>query len=800
MSRSSPFSQALLCTLCQLCALVPAGCGPGDAFSAQWGDVEVGVDAKALRLSMQSHGRTLADLDLSQVAFGQGETFYEMQFGMFRLDEVQPPAFVYPDGMKLTEAPAEGPVEFTLSRGEQPFATGRLSWVADGHLQLAITPTEGGYNRASVALDCGASDHFAGLGAHTHDVDFRGQVVPVFVSEQGVGKRDDNQYPQPLWYIQGRRHTTHVAIPAMVSSRGSALALETHAYSEFDLCSTEEDRIRLESHEPVLNLHLFDGPTPLAAVDRLTRFTGRPRVPAPWAFAPWNDAIFSSANVREFAEFLRAEQIPTSAIWSEDWRGGADSGDLYRLHEDWRLDRDFYPDYEDMVRDLEALGIAHQVYFNTFLTQTGDVFAEADAGGYAIAAKTGGTFLFDGVDANFSPTGLVDLTNPAAVTWMKSFLEGALDLGARGWMADFAEWMPIEGVKLASGEDPALVHNLYPVLWAQLNDEVVRARGLENEVSIYHRSAGLFSQGYTQILWAGDQRTDFQTDDGLPTVIPMGLGAGAVGFPYYAHDIAGYQSSTNPTVTKELFFRWTELGALSPVMRTHHGTHARLNWNLRSDEESTAHFKRYAELHIRLYPYLRGLALRARDEGRPLWLAMGLLYPEDETAWPILDQFFLGDALLVAPVVTAGATSRRVYVPAGRFAPWRSEGPAIEGPATAEVAAPLGEIPVFLRAGGIVPLTDAPAQTLLPGKPGIPGLESVEGDRVVYVGLGAAGAFTEESGASYELAGTGTALTGLAREADGAVLFSGNGTLAGEDFSLSFRGHPENRTYRIFFR
>ena len=212
--------------------------------------------------------------------------------------------------------------------------------------------------------------------------------------------------------------------------------------------------------------------------------------------------------------------------------------------------------------------------------------------------------------------------------------EQALALGSMGWMADFAEWMPIENVALASGEDPAVVHNEYPVLWAKLNDEVMKEYdGDPNGAVAFHRSGHLYSQRYVQVMWAGDQRTSFDDDDGLPTIVPLGLGLAATGFFFYAHDVAGYQSSTNDPASKGLFFRWTELGAFSPVMRTHHGTHARFNWNLRSDEESTQHWKRYASLHIRLYPYLRSLALDAVTAGRPLWIPMGLLYPDDEELW-----------------------------------------------------------------------------------------------------------------------------------------------------------------------
>lgn len=741
-------------------------------------------------------GTELLALPALEMAARSGEAIYEMEFGMFNIEDLTGEPWTSPTALRLLPPTAEE-VGFELDADGAPsWTTGAVRAEGDGHLLFEVQSPG---NRVQLSFQCADTDHFAGLGGHTHDVDFRGQRVPLWVSEQGVGKTDTNELPQ-VWQVTGRRHTTHTPVPAMVTSRGTAIVLESYAYAIFDLCATDEDRVVIEVWDPnSVRLHLFDGPTPLEAVARMTEFVGRPRMPPAWTFAPWNDAIFGEDEVRAFAQFLRDNLVPSSAIWSEDWRGGNDSGDLYRLEPDWNLDREFYPTFEDMAADFVATGIAPQVYFNTFLTNSGDVFDEVTDNGWAIHHQNGDVYLFAGVDASFSPTGLLDLTNDDAIEYMRGELEDALELGARGWMADYAEWMPVQAAVLADGRDPALVHNEYPVLWAKLNHEVTTSTEHPEGAVAFHRSAHLFSQKYTTVMWAGDQRTSFQEDDGLPTIVPMGLGLSSVGFPFYAHDVAGYQSSTNDPVTKELFFRWTELGAFTPVMRTHHGTHARFNHNLQSDAESTEHWKRYASLHIRLFPYLRSLANDAVFSGKPIWIPLGLAFPDDEQGWPLLDEFLFGEGVLVAPVVTEGATSRDVYFPEGRWAPMLTEGDAVTGPVTETIAAPLGEIPVYLRAGGIVPLTANTPMTLMEGKD-VPGLESTEGDRVVYVGLGGQGVFSEDSGALYNLAGEGTSLGDLATDAEGAVVIEGNGRVEGDGFVFELSGHPDDRTTRVFFR
>ena len=248
------------------------------------------------------------------------------------------------------------------------------------------------------------------------------------------------------------------------------------------------------------------------------------------------------------------------------------------------------------------------------------------------------------------------------------------------------------------------------------------------------------------MIWAGDQRTDFEADDGLPTILPIGIGLGIVGISTYGSDIAGYQSATNPDSTKELFFRWTEIGAWSPVMRTHHGTEPKLEWSWQSDADTTAHFQRYAKLHMALVPYLEGLAQVASTTGLSMWRGLMVAFPDDVTSWGVKDEVMLGDGVLLAPVMTMGATSRSVYLPAfgamgapltpPRWYPWAG-GASIAGGATIEAQAPVTEIPVYAAGGAVVPTYPDGVMTLVHGSAQVPDASSVGDDRIVYAFLGA---------------------------------------------------------------
>src|SRR5690606_17937708 len=132
--------------------------------------------------------------------------------------------------------------------------------------------------------------------------------------------------------------------------------------------------------------------------------------------------------------------------------------------------------------------------------------------------------------------------------------------------------------------------------------------------------------------------------------------------PYVTHALAGYIGGPITTVLDR---RWTELGAYTPIMRTHEGNRRDVNHGWDSDAETTAHFRRFVRVHDALRPELLAMSAEAQASGAPMVRHLMLEFPEDRAAWAIHDQYLLGDALLVAPVTEMGATTRSVYLPAG---------------------------------------------------------------------------------------------------------------------------------------
>lgn len=702
-------------------------------------------------------GYSLNDADPPMTGFAAREVVRntEMLFGSFKHNE-EPKG---PWRIAQTLRPGtDGKTVDVLDGAGARLATMAVAQGDDEHhLVVDITPGEGKERRFSWGVKCAPEDHFQGFGAQTWGVDARGESIPVWVGEQGILKDLTTDDPKGAWYSRGRRHSSYMPMPEFLSSRGYFAVAETDTLSTFAMCSEREDVMRLQLELPV-KLHLFEGKTSREALTRKTAHFGRSRVPPSFAFAPWNDAIFGSAEVRRVAKVIRDNKIPSSVIWSEDWRGGEDSPtikDGYALLEEWDLDRSLYPDFETVAGELHGAGFKWMVYFNPFVEKISKAWPETEPKGWLVK-KGDAAYEFD--DAKFLKAGLIDLTNPDANAWAVGKMKTSITLGADGWMGDFSEWLPTDST-LAGGTGEQW-HNKYPVLWQKAQREAMDTVGDGVERLSFVRTGWFGTPGLADVWWAGDQSTDFREDDGMPTIIPMGIGVGLSGISTYGHDIGGYNTlSTEPT-TKEVFFRWTELGAWSPVMRTHHGTAPRVSWTFDKDAETLAHWKRYTELHVALAPYWEGLAKVAHDSGIPIWRSLALDFGADPQTWSLKDEVMVGDKLLLAPIQVKGAVSRQVYLPAGLYYPWEA-GPPVQtagGNVTADAA--LGEVPVFARAGAVVPTYPKGVETLVKEASSAKAAASAGEDRVLFVFAGADGAFTEAAGRSYALTSTLTTAGG----------------------------------------
>jgi alpha-glucosidase (family GH31 glycosyl hydrolase) len=315
--------------------------------------------------------------------------------------------------------------------------------------------------------------------------------------------------------------------------------------------------------------------------------------------------------------------------------------------------------------------------------------------------------------------GMVDFTNPDAVAWYQAHLQQAIDDGWDGWMYDFAEYLP-QDAAMANGMTGMEAHNLYPILYQRTAHDLLETKR-KGDYLIFVRSGYAGTGGLVPMVWAGDQNTDFDRADGLPAALVGALNLGMSGAPFWGSDISGYHFIYNPPPDKEVYLRWTELGAFSADMHDENegsgnGTPAD-RWQIWKDQETLDTYKKYASYKTRMLPYVKVAVRQARARGTPVMRHLFLSHPKDPKVYAIGDEYMYGDALLVAPVVARGLTSRKVYLPDPRYFDfWTGE--RVAGGTEIDAAAPLDTVPVYALMGAIVPMLAPDVETVVPASDG----------------------------------------------------------------------------------
>jgi len=494
---------------------------------------------------------------------------------------------------------------------------------------------------------------------------------------EGFGPLDRRFAHHDLWVRETFSNATPAAykqVPFVWSTAGWGLFAHTTNRVRLDLGASEHATaaLRVEGTR-ALDLFVVLGDEPAELLERYCSLTGLPRVPPAWSFGLWMGRISYDRQdqVERVAAELREHEVPCDVIHVDtDWFAE-------RWVCDWTFAPDRFPDPEGMLARLREQGFRVSLWQWPYALRQASVRAGAEEAGALLEAPDGGPVTLPG---EWGDAGVIDLTRPEGVAWYRERLHPLLEAGVAAIKADFGEGAPGAGL-----------HNRFPLLYNrtvfELSEEVVGAR----DAVIWARSAWAGSQRYP-LHWSGDGIARFAD---LPCVLRSTLSFGLSGFAFYAHDIGG--SSGVPT--PELYVRWAQLGLLSSHTRAH-GTPPREPWAY--GERAEGIVRRYVELRYRLLPYLVTEAHACAGRGTPLVRAMVLDFPHDRTARGLDDQYLLGRALLVAPVLDA-REERDVWLPEGTWVDFWS-GERVEGGRWLHVHAPLDHVPLWVRGGSVLRL------------------------------------------------------------------------------------------------
>ena len=650
-------------------------------------------------LALRCEGRLLLRHDAQEPCLfvGQGRERMDMYRGNFDIEDYVEERTALRH-LAITEDEQGALLAFARHAGDTPQLVLRVQAQPHG-VHLLVHHAAPGWNRLWLRLPAGQDEHVWGCGEQMSYFDLRGRHFPLWTSEPGVG-RDKSTHL--TWQADvtaksgGDYYHTNYPQPSFISSQRYCLHAETTAYADFDFRHADFHELQFWAMPERLEFMLADSFVELVGVVS-ARFGRQPRLPA-WL---QNGAMLGLKGGEEHARAILAQAkqhgLAVSALWCEDWVGLRQTSFGKRLFWDWRWQPQRYPDLKNWITDLAKEDIRFLGYVNPYLCNDGTLYQEALEQGLLATSMDGGAYL---VDFGEFDCGVVDFTNPAAAQWFEERVlrQEMLDFGLSGWMADFGEYLPID-LRLHNGVDARLMHNAWPTLWAEVNARAIEASGKTGDATFFMRAGYTGVQAHCPLLWAGDQSVDFSRHDGLQTVICGALSSGLLGNAYHHSDIGGYTSLFGNLRTAELFQRWTEMAVFTSMMRTHEGNRPDENFQFYQDEQVFAHFARMTRLHVALAPTIAALADEAVTLGLPLQRPLFLHYENDRATYAIQDQYLFGPDLLVAPVHAAGATRWSAYLPQGDAWVHLWSGAVFDGGQRVDVAAPIGQPPVFVRQG-----------------------------------------------------------------------------------------------------
>jgi alpha-D-xyloside xylohydrolase len=521
----------------------------------------------------------------------------------------------------------------------------------------------------------------------------------------------------------------HVPVPLALWPRlGAGMFVEDRRSGAFDLGATDPGLVTATFNLPArgpYRMHLFtaDPAEPLDLVRRYVALTAKPAVPPRWAFAPmqWRNEHASSDEVLEDAQQMRALGIPDTTIWIDNpWQTGYNT---------FVFDEERFEDPAGLIAELTALGYKVLLWSTPYVNTTGATAADYSAGlaqDFFVTDDGGGTIVFPWAEG---PSGLVDFTRPGATEWWRERIQRVTDLGIDGFKLDYGEDIvpDLAGTLAPFGLAAGDAQDLHGAYQRYYHDAYYGALP-PGDGFLLTRAGAWGDQDRNTAIWPGDLDNDFSRHGpdeggedgklnvgGLPAAVACGLSLSVSGYPFFGSDIGGFRNGTPET---EALIRWTQYAALGTIMQLGGAGPSHNPWDTSLyDPPALDVYREYARLHMDLNPYLWTLALAAGVDGTPVTRPAAFM---DDCACDDA-MFLVGDAILVAPVIEAGATTREVVLPSGRwFDWWTGEPMSGDGRSTRTVAAPLERMPMWQRADRIVPMFARAADTLAPATaPGV---------------------------------------------------------------------------------
>jgi len=434
-------------------------------------------------------------------------------------------------------------------------------------------------------------------------------------------------------------------------------------------------------------------------IQRYTELTGRPPLPPAWSLG-YHQSRWGYKTTDDILDVLNGfeeHDLPLSAIHLDiDYMRG------YRI---FTVDQERYPDLSHLADRLHEQKIHLVTIIDPGVKKDKDYFLyqQGIEGNYFCTLPNGKP-----VTAQVWPgcCAFPDFSHPETRAWWGSQYQKLLQKGVDGFWHDmnepaaFTAWgeptlpLPTQYRLEGLGGNHKQVNNLYGLLMNKAGCEGLMEHQPEKRPWLLSRSGWAGNQRYAW-NWTGDVNTSWETlRQTLTTMLNLGLS----GIPYTGSDIGGFGGHPSP----ELFTRWFQLAAFTPFFRGHSatGTPRREPWVY--GEPYTSIVREFLNLRYHLMPYLYTLAWKSHQTGHPLMRPLFWSYGSDPTMADVPDQYLLGEDLLVIPIMEENQTRKQVAFPPGEWISYWDD-TVHQGPQKIKLDVSLEKIPLFVRAGCVLP-------------------------------------------------------------------------------------------------
>jgi len=568
--------------------------------------------------------------------------------------------------LKITVTKKDGAIAYADANGNA------LVQEASRKLTPAKVDGEDTYRAESFVNIYGSHEGLYGLGQHQAGVwNYRGASVDI---------SQDN---------------SDIAVPLMLSSKGYGIFWNNTSRSRFNNRFANYLYISSEVAD-VIDYYFLYGPEFDKIIGEYRDLTGQAPLFGKWAYGFWQckNRYKSQDEILGVAKKYRDLHIPVDNI-VQDWFWWNRKGEF--------VFNKNYPDPKGMIDQL------HNENFHLMISIW--PFFEPGSKNYDYMQSKGwfvDKFKYAKPPYHTDAMAVYDATSPEARKfYWDEVNKGLFSIGADAWWMDTTE-PETEGQeenillnhKLAAGSGNRYV-NVYPLLDTGAVYDGQRSASDKKRVFILSRSAFAGSQRNAVTAWSGDINSDWFS---FRRQIPAGLNFALSGIPYWTTDIGGFVfgSPADPAF-RELFIRWFQYATFNPVLRVHGTRNPDENelWSYGPDAQSI--LVNFDRLRYRMLPYIYSLAWKTTSEAYTPMRPLVMDFRNDSRAQDIGDQFMYGPAFLVNPVTEPSSTTRLVYLPNTTWYDFWS-GSTIEGGRMINANTPLDRLPVYVRAGSIVPL------------------------------------------------------------------------------------------------